>query len=262
MDGGLDLVTSVIGIIQARMSSTRLPAKILAPLAGRPLLALLTARLRSARVDEWWLATTSEPADDVTEAWGHALGLSVYRGESEDVLSRFAAIIRRREPEWVIRMTADNPFCDGEIVNVLLDARDEQGKDVSLLGFGDAEPPPAGAPTAPLGYGAQLARADAVLRAEAKIPADQPHHRAHVLTWIEQQEGAATASLPLAWPHRPDWRWTVDTFEDLAMARSAFELLGLRATDAGYPTIVAELDRHPEITSMNRHVRQKAIEEG
>lgn len=57
-----------IGIIQARMGSERLPGKILAPLGGRPLLAQLCSRIRPARVDEWWLATTSDPADDVTEA--------------------------------------------------------------------------------------------------------------------------------------------------------------------------------------------------
>jgi CTP:molybdopterin cytidylyltransferase MocA len=50
------------------MGSERLPGKILAPLGGRPLLAQLCSRIRPARVDEWWLATTSDPADDVTEA--------------------------------------------------------------------------------------------------------------------------------------------------------------------------------------------------
>jgi hypothetical protein len=61
-------VLDVIGIIQARLSSSRLPGKMLAPLAGRPLLAVLARRLASARVAEWWLATTHERDDDVTAA--------------------------------------------------------------------------------------------------------------------------------------------------------------------------------------------------
>ena len=81
-----------VGIIQARVRSERLPGKILSPLAGRPLLALLATRIARARVDEWWLATSSDPADDVTEAWAFELGLRVYRGHATDVLSRFLAV--------------------------------------------------------------------------------------------------------------------------------------------------------------------------
>jgi len=61
---------------------------------------------------------------------------------------------------------------------------------------------------------------------------------------------------------RPDWRWTVDTYEDLAMARSAFRLFGSDAATIDYPAMVERLDRHPEITAMNRHVEQKKPEEG
>jgi spore coat polysaccharide biosynthesis protein SpsF len=74
----------VIGIIQARLGSSRLPGKILAPLAGRPLLAVLASRLASARVDEWWLATTHERDDDVTAAWGEELGLHVRQKDVEE----------------------------------------------------------------------------------------------------------------------------------------------------------------------------------
>ncbi|MCP4039632.1 MAG: NTP transferase domain-containing protein, partial [bacterium] len=115
---------AVIGIIQARLGSSRLAGKILAPIAGRPMLELITHRLRNSRIQEWWLATSSDPADDVTEAWGFELGLRVFRGDDDDVLSRFLAIGREAGAEWILRVTADGPFLDAKLINVLLDARD------------------------------------------------------------------------------------------------------------------------------------------
>lgn len=113
-----------IGVIQARMRSERLPGKILAPLAGKPILELIASRIGSARVDEWWLATSTDPADDVTEAWGFELGLRVFRGHESDVLSRFLAIGADTGADWCVRVTADNPFLDAAVVDALIDARD------------------------------------------------------------------------------------------------------------------------------------------
>ena len=121
------------------MGSERLPGKILAPLSGRPLLALLCDRIRAARVDEWWLATSSLAADDVTEAWGFELGLRVFRGHPSDVLSRFVAIGAETRADWLIRVTADNPFLDAPLIDALMDARDasetaKQAEAIHLVG--------------------------------------------------------------------------------------------------------------------------------
>ncbi len=250
---------SVIGIIQARMGSSRLPGKILAPVAGRPMLEVITQRLRASRVSQWWLATSDHPSDDVTEAWGHSLGLRVYRGDQDDVLSRFTAILREQRPEWMVRVTGDNPFVSGEAVDLLLAARDEAGKGLSVIEFaGDAH----GRRVLPLGFGLQLARAEAVIESEAEIPADQPHHRAHVLSWLARGCDPKVCPVPADWPARPSWRFTVDTFDDLAMARSAFSAFGARALCISYPEMVHALDPHPEIIEMNTGVEQKALEAG
>ncbi|MCH7867868.1 MAG: NTP transferase domain-containing protein [Myxococcales bacterium] len=254
---------AVLGIIQARLGSTRLPSKILAPLAGRPMLELISHRLRLSRVQEWWLATSSDPADDVTESWGHGLGLRVFRGEDENVLSRFTAIIREREPEWIVRITADNPFISAEAVDLLLDARVPFGKDHPLIEFvAKAD----GSHQLPLGFGPQLARAEAVLASEDEIPEDQPHHRTHVLSWLAQSCAAKCCPVPDHWPARPEWRWTVDTFADLAMARSAFALFEAHSSDRAiaihYSEMVALLDAHPEIVAQNNGVEQKQLVEG
>lgn len=246
----------VIGIIQARLSSSRLPGKILCPLAGEPLLGLLVGRLASAQVDEWWLATSRERSDDVTAAWGESLGMRVQRGSVDDVLSRFTAIIRERQPNWIVRITADDPFVDGAIVNRLLGALPDAEKSASLVGY-DGE-----VPVFPLGYGAQLARASAVVDSEDEIPDEESFHRSHVLTWLRVHGQNHSVSPPKNWPRRPDWRWTIDTELDLQMARRAFALFGSRAVEIGYCDMVDALDACPDIVAINRCVQQKEVSEG
>ncbi len=283
-----ELAKKTIGVIQARMGSERLPGKILAPLGGRPLLAQLCSRIGSARVDEWWLATSSDPADDVTEAWGFELGLRVFRGDPTDVLSRFLTIGGEAGADWIVRVTADNPFLDAAVVDRLLDARDgsEEAKAAdairlrSGMSFDAAGADPATAaetsPGLPLGYGVELVRLSALENAAKEIPLNQFHHRVHVTSWLsaagsrqptnayERPPNAVFFDVPTPgdWPDRPDWRWTVDTYEDLAMARSAFRVFGFAAAQIDYPAMVALLDAHPEITSMNQHIDQKSLEEG
>ena len=258
-----------IGIIQARMGSERLPGKILAPLGGLPALGLLSERLRHARVDEWWLATSSDPADDVTEAWGFELGLRVFRGHPTQVLSRFLAIAQETNADWLVRVTGDNPFLDARVVDLLVDARDasECAKEADLLRLQgglvvENESGPEYAPRLPLGYGVELVRRDALELADREIHSEEPHHRVHVTSWLAANAMIHAVPTPLDWPDRPDWRWTIDTYEDLAMARSAFRIFGAHAKTIDYPTMVDRLDGHPEITGMNAHVEQKKLEEG
>jgi spore coat polysaccharide biosynthesis protein SpsF len=249
----------VIGIVQARLGSRQLPGKILSPIGDRCLLDLLMARLQSARVEEWWLATSFDRSDDVTEAWGHALGMQVFRGEPDDVLSRFTAIARKRAPEWVVRIEGHTPFCDGAVVNQLLDALEEHGKGARLLETARETDlaTHTTAPSAPLGYRAELIRTEALLRAESEIPDDQAWHRSNVVSWTRERAGSVTVPLPQGWPGRSHWHWSVDRFEDLAMARSAFALFGLEGTTLSYPDMVSILDHHPEVMDLNSGVTRE-----
>jgi spore coat polysaccharide biosynthesis protein SpsF (cytidylyltransferase family) len=114
----------------------------------------------------------------------------------------------------------------------------------------------------PLGYGVELVRTSALVAASAAIPASEPHHRVHVTSWLSLHGRIGTVALPADWPLRPTWRWTIDTYEDLAMARSAFRLFGSEAATIDYPAMVRLLDGVPEIAAMNEHIVQKKLEEG
>jgi spore coat polysaccharide biosynthesis protein SpsF len=241
----------VIGVIQGRMGSTRLPGKLLAPLNGRPLLSVLVERTRAARVDEWWFATSTDAHDEIAAAWGDALGLRVLRGDPEDVLSRFATIAADRRPEWVVRLTADNPFVDAGIVDRLVAAT--PGASADHVGA------PVDSPL-PLGYVPEVVRGPVLLEmAAASLP---PHHRAHVTSALRDAGRTAGMELPRDWPARPEWRWTVDTAADLAMADAAFRAFGTAWAHADYPAMVAVLDQRPDIVERNAAIRQKGVAEG
>lgn len=246
----------IIGIIQARLGSTRLLGKVLAPLQHRPLLGVLHERIHRARIDEWWLATSSEPSDHVTAAWGEELGLRLLRGDSENVLSRFTSVLRQTRSDWFLRITADDPFVDAEIIDRLVERASEVPSKVVVVGEDPARR------TLPLGYVPQIARSHAVLDQEQTILQAEPHHRAHVLSWFYDQGAVAFLEPPEGWPERPDWRWTVDTPVDLQMARRAFRMMGADWARATYLDWVRVLDAHPEIASLNQAVEQKNIAEG
>ena len=104
----------MLAILQARMSSTRLPGKVLKPLLGRPMIARQVERLRrAAGISRILVATSDAPEDDPLAAFCEGLGLAVHRGSLHDVLDRFhGALAAAGGPEHVLRLTADCPLAE------------------------------------------------------------------------------------------------------------------------------------------------------
>ena len=112
----------VVALVQARMGSSRFPGKMLAPLAGRPLLAWVLERLKRAqRLDALVLATTDLPRDAALVELARSLGVASFTGSESDVLDRFSQAARQFEADTVVRVCADNPFIDGAVVDALVD---------------------------------------------------------------------------------------------------------------------------------------------
>lgn len=237
------------------MGSSRLYGKILYPLHGLPLLAILAQRIADADVDRWWLATTGNREDDLTVAWGNALGWQVYRGNTTNVLSRFTAIIKKERPKYVVRLTADDPFTDSDVINKMLKQAHEMPSDKSLLIAGSDN-------GLPLGYPPGVVLAERLLEAETEIPKNQSYHTSHVVSWLFTKNEHKRFVIPDDWPMRPNWRWTIDTMEDAKMVAAAFTLFGSEYSRLKYTDMVKRLDNRPDITSINANIRQKSLEEG
>ncbi|MBU0630359.1 MAG: glycosyltransferase family protein [Candidatus Margulisbacteria bacterium] len=108
-------------IIQARMGSTRLQGKVMKEVLGRPLLELLIERLKNCQlVDEIVVATTTKAADDVIEALARKLSVKVMRGSEDDVLDRYFQAAKKFALDHIVRITADCPLSDPEIVDKMI----------------------------------------------------------------------------------------------------------------------------------------------
>ena len=111
------MTDQVAVILQARVGSSRLPEKVLADLAGRPMLAFLVERLkRCTAVDQIILATTDLVEDQVLVDLGHSLGLIVVRGSKNDVLSRFVLAANNTNASTLVRITGDCPLIDPDLL--------------------------------------------------------------------------------------------------------------------------------------------------
>jgi spore coat polysaccharide biosynthesis protein SpsF (cytidylyltransferase family) len=111
-----------IAIIQARMSSTRLPGKVLLPLSGQPVLEHVVKRVRQCKfVDKVVVATTEHNSDDLIENWCKKNNVEYYRGSLEDVLDRFYKVAKLYKAENILRITADCPAIDSGIIDEIIE---------------------------------------------------------------------------------------------------------------------------------------------
>jgi spore coat polysaccharide biosynthesis protein SpsF len=107
----------IVAIIQARMSSTRLPGKVMMNLLGRSIFENVVERVKMSEVvDEIWLATSTEKSDDILEVVAKNIGIKIFRGSLEDVLSRFSSIVELANADIVVRVTADNPLTEPRFI--------------------------------------------------------------------------------------------------------------------------------------------------
>jgi spore coat polysaccharide biosynthesis protein SpsF len=199
-------------VLQARMGSRRLPGKVMADLAGKPLVEWCLRRLMTAGVGPVLLATTVLPADDVLEALGARMGVPVIRGPEEDVLQRYALAADYVDARFFIRATADNPGVDIEAPRRVMEAMIATGADhVVEDGL-------------PLGAAVEGVRTAALYQALAQ--ARDRYDREHVTPYLYRTPGRFRAIKPAAPAHlrRPDVRLTIDTPMDLEFMRGVFGL--------------------------------------
>lgn len=119
----------VIAITQARYSSSRLPGKILLPIAGKTILEIHLERLRSAKkINKLMVATTTENSEEIVEVC-KKVNIPYYKGSENDVLDRFYQAAKPENPDFVVRLTSDGPMLDGELVDEVVDFTVENNYD-------------------------------------------------------------------------------------------------------------------------------------
>ena len=115
--------SKVVAIVQARMSSSRLPRKVALDIHGKCLLERVVGQVRRAKtVDEVVVATSTAPDDEIVERICRRLGVDCHRGSLHDVRSRFVAAGRERHAAIVVRVTADNPLTEPAYIDAIVEA--------------------------------------------------------------------------------------------------------------------------------------------
>lgn len=236
-------------IVQARMTSTRLPGKVMMDLAGRPLLAQELRRLALCReAEEIVVAMTTNTADDRLESLAEAEGARWFRGSETDVLSRYVGAAREAKADLLVRVTSDCPLIDPEVTDtVIRELGNHPGTDYASNVL---------MRTFPRGLDAEAMTREALERLDA-LARSKPA-REHVTHFLLKEKPELFKVRSVMDPEdNSDLRWTVDTAEDLAMVRRLYEELGLSEHPLPYRKILDYARRNPEIAALNAHVPQK-----
>jgi spore coat polysaccharide biosynthesis protein SpsF len=245
----------VAGIVQARMSSQRLPGMVVAsrPSTGGGHLTVLdwtVQRLRrAATVDVVVVATSDDHGDDLLATHCSQQGYSVFRGSLVDVLDRFHGAALAAGTDVVVRVTADCPLVDPAVVDRVVRAHLAHNRRFSANRL-----PPPYPRTYPVGLDVEVASLEDLHRAWSE--AHEPHHREHVMPYLYEGHEDEVVMVE-AETDAGDVRWTIDTADDLAAVRGL-----VTAADADLTTpwrrLLVTWRNHPELARINAHVHQRA----
>lgn len=271
---------NVIAIIQGRMTSSRLPGKILADIAGQPMLQRVFVRTsRAASVSQTIFATTTDPSDDPVAEYCGFSGIPFTRGSLYDVLDRYYQTAKQAKADVVVRITADCPVIDPELIDHVVNTvlSEQSAVNGKPFDFVCNRLPPPYRRTYPIGLDVEACTFKALEQAwkEAK----EPHHREHVMPYFYEgvqlltdnrhrplagllHTGISPRGFNVALLHHTtdfgDYRWTVDTPEDLEFMRQVYAHFDGR-DDFSWKEVLDLVHHNPELMKINAGVQHKTL---
>jgi len=242
-------MSGCIAFIQARMSSSRFPGKVLEDLAGLPAIAFMVERVRRARLLDRVVVVTSTDESDTPLASALAQrGIDCFRGDLHDVLARFAAAAAHYGATEIMRLTGDCPLSDPAVIERVIRARRASGADYAS----NVDPP-----TFPDGLDVEF-----FTRAVLDRCAQQAHtrpEREHVTLWMRGEAARLARVNVRAVVDCSSLRLTVDYPDDLAALRRLHALAGDAFARLDLFDLLRLLDAHPEVALMNDHARNEGL---
>ncbi len=244
---------TILVIVQARMTSTRLPGKVLKKVLNKPLLAYQIERLqRVTLADKIVIATTSNETDKPIVELCQDFYITYFRGSEEDVLARYYLAAKKYQADLVVRVTSDCPLIDPKIIDKViqfyLDSQPKyhyvsncltrtypQGMDTEVFSFQVLE--------------------------EAFKEANKQPDREHVTPFIHRQPERYSLGCVTYGENCSQYRWTVDTPEDFELIKRIIESLYPIKPDFSLEDCLKLLSEYPQWSDINAHVKQKNYEE-
>jgi spore coat polysaccharide biosynthesis protein SpsF len=241
----------ICATIEARMSSTRLPGKVLLDAAGKPMLERMIERVRRVpSLDGIVIATTSNPGDDPIVELAQRLEVGIFRGSEDDVMSRVLGAAQSHGVDVIVELTGDCPVIDPLLIERVIEAYLASGADYCSNVLTRSYP---------IGMDTQVFGTH--ILADAFSRTDDPSDREHVSLFIYRHPELYRLHNVLADPrHRkPDLRLTLDTHEDLRLLRAVFDQLLPAHPDFGLDDILDLLQRRTDLQELNAHVEHRWV---
>lgn len=240
-----------LAVLQARMSSSRLPGKVLMKINGQPMIYWQVQRILKAKsVNSLVVATSVDPTDDPLVDFLEKNSIKVYRGSLENVLSRFIEVAAKYPHDALIRLTGDCPLVMPELIDQMAEKFFEQ--DVDYLSNTLV-------PTFPDGLDIEIVKQGTL---ELLSTFDlQPNEFEHVTYGVYKRPEIFKLSNFLNKSDRNLERWTVDYQADMDFVRSVFREFSNRETDFTYEDVSDFLTKMPQLESRNsKYVRNEQLQ--
>lgn len=241
----------IVATIEARMTSSRLPGKVMLPALGRPMLAHLTSRLKAVpSIDEIVLATTINATDDVLADFAEKDGIKVFRGSEEDVMSRVIGAADSAQADVVVEITGDCPIIDPDLVEQTIRVFKRNNAVYAANSFISSYPD---------GMDTQVITLDALKKSFAMT--DDPLDREHVSRHIVNNPQLFPHVYLIAPPslHWPGLGLTLDEPADYELIRTLIENLGKDNPLFGCGDAIRFLRANPQVLKVNDLVQRKDV---
>ena len=234
----------IVGIIQARMSSSRLKGKVLMNLAGRPVLWHVVNRIQSCQsLSETVVATSVDDTDDAIEAWCNSENTNCFRGSLEDVLDRYYHAARSVSADVIVRITSDCPVIDPDIVDEVVYRFIKGNYDY----YGLSGEFPDGLDCTAISFNAlERAWEDANLMSE----------REHVGPYIEKNPELFRLGGYEKFTGLGHHRWTLDEKRDYQFLKEIFDRLFYQDSTFHAEDILKLLEKEPELIKINSKIKR------
>jgi len=232
----------VLAILQARATSTRLPGKVLKKILGKPMLELQLERMRRAGCyDELIVATSNQPSDNEIVRLCSSLHIGCFRGNLEDVLDRYYQAAAQYRARHIVRMTADCPVAEPQVMDAAITLHLEQKNDYTCASMESGWPD---------GLDVEVMRREILETAWRE--ARTPEEREHVTPFIRQHPEKFRLGYLAAPVDYSNQRWTVDTPEDFSLITRIYEALYPDNPQFDMQDILQLLRQHQNLTGANQ----------
>jgi spore coat polysaccharide biosynthesis protein SpsF (cytidylyltransferase family) len=234
-------------IVQARVASTRLPAKVLKEVAGEPILGHVLRRCRAIPGNDIVVCATVNNAEcGPIAAIAESYGALVFKGSEIDVLDRYLKAARSVDADVIMRVTSDCPLIDPGLCGAVLKAHEQSNADYSANFFSHGFP-----------HGLDCDAFSRALLERCAREASEGEDREHVTLWMRRRPELRRGRVDGPGGACAGWRWTVDYEEDLAFLRALFAYLPPPPSIPSWTEIAETIDRHPELAQINANRRQR-----